>query len=70
MVPGVKDVHVWRIDGIFRLFKGVDNDDGNIVGDRVFPGCQVIERRNAAEHSAAWREMGIIRNGAPRGDVV
>ena len=38
-----KDAHGWWFNWIFRLFEGVDNDDGHGVRDRVLPCSEVVE---------------------------
>jgi len=50
---------------IFRLFKGFDNDDGNIVGDESSQFAR-YRTKTRAEHAASWARDGIIRNVAPR----
>jgi hypothetical protein len=48
-----EDTHRWGFDGIFRVLEGINNDDRHGMGDRIFPGCKVIERRYATEHFAS-----------------
>ncbi len=48
-----KDAQGWGFDGIFRILEGVDNDNRHGMGDRIFPSCEVIERRDATEHFAS-----------------
>jgi hypothetical protein len=47
-----EDIHGWWVNRIFRLLEWINNDDGIGMGDRVFPSCEVVERRDATEHFA------------------